>query len=1088
MKIKSKYQLAAGVAAIFFCALAVELTTSFYAADMTQTGKNLSHISAGHLVFSLFLICLSAFAGGALFIVLSSTDAIAQLIKYATDIADGQTASPQPVLRKNPWKTLAQRISRIDTALVNLQQAERRLRTELLPVFDNINVGIILTDHQGCIKRMNHLAATLSGWGKKEAVDRDLSDVFVIQDMQSGQYLPSPIMRAMEEKHFEENNKTTLFIARDTMTFNITYSCTRIDLDLDGEPNHEYIVIFEDITDRCALSTSLEENKTRYNEIINKLPVSFFICDLQGHIIDVNDTAESMFGYTRTELLATSFGELLSSDIPYDAAHVAALFKACKNDSVLEMEWLAKTKTGETLWTMLQLYKSQLAGSDVITVTMNDISKRKQAITAMESRIVALTRPLSADAPLHIDDLFNTKDLQKIQDHFSEAVHAASSISDCNGTPITEASNFTPFCKLIRSSEQGRARCVSSNAQITTCTAARCSSGGLWHACAPITVGGRLIANWRIGQVRDESCSDERVISFAEEIGVDPDELLKAFHEVPCMSRSQFQMVVEALEAFTNQLSTIAYQNVQQARFIAERRRAEDDLRTTLNSIGDAVIVTDSAGCITTMNPVAEQLTGWLKREALGQSITKVMNMVDPVTRAPRPCPAPCGQAVMHQEHSEQEAARCLLLSRDGSEYCIADSASLIQARPTSPVLGVVIVFRDITAEDALQKRLQQSRKMEALGQLAGGIAHDFNNMLGGILSSVDILQKHVHSEQGRKFLGLIDDAATEAADLTSKMLVFSRSSPVDFTPTDLNQVIVDTVEIARHGISKDIELHTELLTDQHTINGNASLLQTLFLNLCINASQAIGRAGHIQIRTQLVELEDAFCKNSPFDLIPGKYIVCEVHDDGMGIESKYMDHLFEPFFSTKKMGKGAGLGLSTVYGIIKQHHGMITAFSVPSEGSVFKTYFPLISSVAVAPPMPSEYATYDDCTILVIDDDKIIRATNEAILEDMGYHVLLADSGESGVKVFEQNHRQLDAVVLDMIMPGMTGRDCFEQMAKIDPDVPVILSSGFTSDINIRAMQDQGLFETIVKPCPSKRLGEIIARAVTARRSHSLT
>lgn len=566
------------------------------------------------------------------------------------------------------------------------------------------------------------------------------------------------------------------------------------------------------------------------------------------------------------------------------------------------------------------------------------------------------------------------------------------------------------------------------------------------------------------------------MIAYAEEIGLDPQTLLEAFREIPVMTKEHFDDIAAALFTITEQLSTIAYQNIQQTRFIVERRKAEEDLRITLNSIGDAVIATDAAGYVVRMNPVAERMCGWDVAEAVGKPLAEILQLIEAESRSSTPSPY---ERVIECQGVATSNVPTVLVSRDGTEFRIADSGAPIQSRTGGPIQGVVIVFRNVTKELELQEQLQQSRKMDALGQLAGGIAHDFNNMLGGILSSAEILKKHVSSETGEKFLNIIADSARNAADITNKMLVFSRKSTLDIAPTNIHDAIQEALDLSKHSIKHDVEVVCALDAADARIQGNAGQLQNMFINILLNANQAIERFGTLRVATRVVELDAAYCEHSTFDICPGKYIECEVRDDGHGIKPQHMPHIYEPFFTTKLKGGGKGLGLSSVYATIKQHKGMISIFSEEGEGTAVKLYLPLIQHADIQKTINSPTADGDDFTVLVVEDEEAIRVTYESILMEFGYKVRLAETGNEGMEIFEREHEALDAVVLDMILPGMSGRACFHAMQQIDAHVPVILSSGFADAGNVKELRKQGLFDTVSKPCTSVQLGQVVARAV---------
>jgi PAS domain S-box-containing protein len=507
------------------------------------------------------------------------------------------------------------------------------------------------------------------------------------------------------------------------------------------------------------------------------------------------------------------------------------------------------------------------------------------------------------------------------------------------------------------------------------------------------------------------------------------------------------------------------------------QRRSEENLRITLNSIGDAVIATDMDGRITRMNPVAEKLTGWNFAEARGQRLSGVFQILDRKDRTPLANPV---DRVLSSGEISGLQSGSILVSRDGSEYFISDSGAPIRS-DDGQVIGVVLVFRDVSDEMALQHRSQVSQKMAAMGQLAGGVAHDFNNMLGGIMGAAELLSEQLpDDESARQLNRLIIETVERASGLTDKLLTFSRTQGTGFTAQDVHRILHDTIALLRSSIDRRITIATDFSAESAGILGDASLLQSAFLNLGINASHAMPDGGTITIRTRTVDLDEIYCAASNFEISPGRYIEVELQDTGCGIPQENLLRIFEPFFTTKEIGKGTGLGLSAVYGTVQQHHGAITVYSEPGIGTRFHLYLPL-AAAAVPVEKPSSAApAFGEGCILVVDDEPLIRTVTKSILESMGYTVLTAADGLEGLSCFREHAETIDLVILDMMMPGMSGRDCFVEMKKIKSTVRVILSSGFAREDEVEAMQAAGLDGFIRKPYRKEDLGRLVHRILS--------
>ncbi|OVE77304.1 hypothetical protein BVX99_02865, partial [bacterium F16] len=580
-----------------------------------------------------------------------------------------------------------------------------------------------------------------------------------------------------------------------------------------------------------------------------------------------------------------------------------------------------------------------------------DITDSKRAAEALEKRIIALTQPLVSDEGIGFDDLFNLQDVQTLQDEFSRATRVASVITDVDGHPITEPSKVSPHCfELMGGTENGLATCFNSSAELNSMTSAGTViqpsiHGGLWNAGAAIAVGGKHIANWLIGQVRDDGVNDESIKGFAHELGVDEDEALRHFCDVPVMSKETFGHVAQALFTLARQLSTSAYQNVQQARFISERKtaegdlkRSEENLRTTLNSIGDAVISTNRDGRINSMNPVAESLTGWSYDDANDKPLNQVFKIVRAGSRETLNNPV---QDVLSSGEVVASDDPIILIANNSKEYHIAESAAPIRD-DAGDIQGVVLVFRDITAELEMQEQLRHSQKMDAIGQLAGGVAHDFNNMLGGILGSAELLKIKLTDKACLPMVDIIIESAERASGLTHKLLAFARKEPTLMQPVNAEAVIEDSVALLRRTIDRRISVELELAPGTHVVNGDLTLLQNLFLNLGINASHAMPEGGIVKIVSSIVELDEKTCKTRSFDLTAGHYFKVVVQDTGSGISKDDLPRVFEPFFTTKGAGKGTGLGLAAVYGTVQQHGGAGNVENGLGGGTTFGVLLPI--------------------------------------------------------------------------------------------------------------------------------------------------
>ena len=618
--------------------------------------------------------------------------------------------------------------------------------------------------------------------------------------------------------------------------------------------------------------------------------------------------------------------------------------------------------------------------------------------------------------------------------------------------------------------------------------------------------------------------------------------------------------------------SSIGAVNV--AKDITDRKRAQaaleaerERLAVTLRCIGDGVIATDTEGVVVLVNKVAEQLTGWHQREAVGKPVTEIFHIINESTR--ERCDDPT-EKVLRTGMVVGLANNTVLISRDGVERIIADSGAPVRDR-RGAMIGVVLVFRDITnsvraerermrlataieqaAEGivitgrtgtieyvnpaferasgysmgelagqnfrilksdkldqafystmwktisqgqvwsghtinrmkdgrvrefettispirdadgsivsfvsvnrdvthivALEAQLRQAQKMEAVGTLAGGIAHDFNNLLQAIQGYAELLLfEHRAEDFGYWELQEICRAAQRGAELTKQLLTFSRKVESKLKPLNLNPEVAQIAKLLERTIPKMIAIQLRLQGDLNSVNADPTQIEQTLMNLAVNAKDAMPDGGTLTIETRNVVLHDEYCRRYA-EIIPGKYVMLSVSDTGCGMESGTIEHIFDPFFTTKGVDKGTGLGLSMVYGIVKNHGGHIVCRSKPGKGTSFDIYFPAVELVEKSAEVTEAAGALQGGTetILVVDDDDVIRDLCREILTKFGYKVLTAFSGESALDIYGEEKDRIDLVILDLIMPGIGGRKCLEGLLEMDPEAKVILASGYSAD-----------------------------------------
>jgi CheY-like chemotaxis protein len=353
---------------------------------------------------------------------------------------------------------------------------------------------------------------------------------------------------------------------------------------------------------------------------------------------------------------------------------------------------------------------------------------------------------------------------------------------------------------------------------------------------------------------------------------------------------------------------------------------------------------------------------------------------------------------------------------------------------------------------------------MEAIGTLAGGIAHDFNNLLMTIQGNASLIHCDIDSNNPHvQSLINIENAVNSGAKLTRQLLGYARKGKYQVDSICLNQLIEETANTLSR-IRKDITVHYDLSEDLKAILADQGQIEQVLLNLFVNAADAMAAGGDLYLET--VNINHQNIRNSHYVPIPGKYVQLIVRDTGIGMDKKTQDRIFEPFFTTKEMGRGTGLGLASVYGIIKGHGGYINVESDVGIGTTFKIYLPSSSQKAVKSETKGpDRLINGNGTILLVDDEELVLGTGSKILEKLGYSVLEANGGKKAVEIYKENKEKIDMVILDMIMPGMGGGKVFDKIKEVNPDAKVLLSSGYSIDGQATEILRRGCDDFIQKP-----------------------
>lgn len=493
---------------------------------------------------------------------------------------------------------------------------------------------------------------------------------------------------------------------------------------------------------------------------------------------------------------------------------------------------------------------------------------------------------------------------------------------------------------------------------------------------------------------------------------------------------------------------------------ITQRKEADSERERLLIAIeqaGETILITDPEGVIQYVNPAFERSSGFSWDDAVGNkpSILKSGDQDDFLYES------------LWRTISSGANWQGRMVNRRKNGTLYTEDVHISPVFDTSgQIVNYVAVKRDITKELEVERQYRQAQKMEAIGQLTGGVAHDFNNLLQVINGATDMALADLEPQHpARSMLAEVSKAGQRAVRLVEQLLLFSRRQIMRPRATDLNAVIGDLLKMLRRIIGENIRLEWLPGRFLASVYADQAMMEQVVVNLCINARDSMPAGGTLTIETQNVRVDSDYCDMHTWAK-PGRYVLLSITDTGCGMEPETLERIFEPFFSTKAEGKGTGLGLATVYGIVKQHEGMINAYSELGKGSTFKVYLPQCDRKAEdVGSMIQGVVRGGKETVLLAEDDAMVRNLAKTVLERAGYHVLLAKDGMEAMQLFEKFHDEVDVALLDVVMPNMGGVEAFEQMRALRPVLKALFVSGYSSNaIHTNFVLHQGV-ELLQKP-----------------------
>lgn len=505
---------------------------------------------------------------------------------------------------------------------------------------------------------------------------------------------------------------------------------------------------------------------------------------------------------------------------------------------------------------------------------------------------------------------------------------------------------------------------------------------------------------------------------------------------------------------------------------IIEKKQSEEALakrealfRRYIESAPDGIFLADKDGFFIDINGAACRITGYTKEELLGMPLASLTYPEDrELTR----------ESFERVKTEGRTTNMCRFIKKDGTvRHWVIEAIKLDD--------GSFLGFnRDVTEQRKLEEQILQMEKMDAIGQLAGGIAHDFNNQIAVIMGYSEMLVSRIQDPKLLKFARNILASAHRSDDLTRKLLAFSHKGLYERKNININKTIGEAVDILIHSVDRKITIKLDLKAKHPFITGDPSQIQNAIMNLAINARDAMPSGGILKFSTRNIILYEDFCRKLSYRVDPGDFVEIIVSDTGVGMDNQTLNHIFEPFFTTKEVGKGTGMGLASVYGTVTNHKAVIEVESEPGEGSQFRLFFPCGEKVQYPSVKSDPEAVRGNASIMLIDDEDMIRAVAQEILQELGYGVISFGSGTEALEYLKKNGN-VDLVILDMIMPVMSGKEVFRNIMEIDSSIPVILSSGYSLSGDIQQLLDEGASAFINKPFHVDSFASVVGEVLKA-------
>jgi len=864
-------------------------------------------------------------------------------------------------------------------------------------------------------------------------------------------------------------------------------------LDEQGRP-YKWIGVCADITEHKRTEEALKERESLFSQMFEQSTTSMCLYNPDGTINRVNNEFCKMFGVEEKVIIDAGYN-VFKDQAAIDGGIIPFLrdiFEERKrqhwetNFDIDVASASTGTPTSRTGKIFIEVFGypilNQEGDLEYVVLQHYDITERKQSEAALREseetvrkKLQAILEPEGDFGDLNLADIIDDQALQSMMEKFYGLTKIGGAIVDVSGKVLASVGWQDICAKFHRAHPETLKNCIESDTVLSSGVLAgnfkpyHCKNN-MWDMVTPIEVGGRHMGNIFIGQFfyEGESPDHEQFRIQARRYGFDEAEYLAALERVPFWSRETIDTAMAFYAEIAGLISSLSYSTVKLSRAISQKdvmlRRlvaSEERFRVIATYTPDHILIQDKdLRYVWVLNP---QL-GLTEKDMIGKTDFDFLSKEDAAVLT-----------VMKKgvlETGKPEFARVPLTSFKGDVQHF-EGSYIPKRDQEGKIDGLIGYFRNVTERvegeeqrKKLEAQLLQSQKMESVGTLAGGIAHDFNNILGIILGNTELALDDVPERNpSRQNLDEIRKACLRAKDVVRQILSFSRKSEIEQKPFNIAFVVNESLKLLRASIPASIDIRQDISNDSDNILGDPTQIHQIMINLCTNAAHAMeAEGGMLEVALKNTEVDEDAASLYP-ELSAGHYLQLCVSDTGDGIGPEVINRVFDPYFTTKDVGKGTGMGLAVVHGIVKSHRGSISVESEPGKGATFKILFPAVKKKIGDEPKNAQELPTGNERILFVDDEESMVNLNQQRLERLGYKVIPKTDPLEALEYFSANPDQIDLLITDMTMPKMTGDRLTREILKIRPDMPIIICTGYSSRISEDKVQELGIRRYIDKP-----------------------